>query len=93
MGRFQLECVNFELISGKIFTLKKPTCRKTLVKPKPFILLPRIRLEALSGLFRRSRRKPKCDRTATRRHLLPPVATGRLNATRMPLVATSCHWT
>ena len=31
----------------------------------------RDRLEALPGLFRRSRRKPKCDRTATGRHLLP----------------------
>ena len=37
--------------------------------PPPFILLPG-RLEALAGLFRPSRRKPKCDRTTTRRHLL-----------------------
>jgi hypothetical protein len=61
----------------------------------------RDRLEALSGLLRPSRRKPKCDRTATRRHLLP-----LLGATSMPLVAigrhkhatcchmnaTCCHW-
>jgi hypothetical protein len=54
-----------------------------------FILLPRIRLEALSGLIRPPRRKPKCDRTATRKHLLPLVATGR---DWMPLVATGRDW-
>jgi hypothetical protein len=31
----------------------------------------RDRLEALPGLIRPPRRKPKCDRTATGRHLLP----------------------
>jgi hypothetical protein len=45
---------------------------------KRIILLPRIRVEALPGLIRTPRRKPKCDRTATGRHLLPPVATGHL---------------
>jgi hypothetical protein len=38
----------------------------------------RDRLEALAGLIRPSRRKLKCDRTATRRHLLPLGVTGRV---------------
>ena len=42
-----------------------------------FILLPG-RLEALAGLFRPSRRKPKCDRTATRCNLAPLDVTGRV---------------
>ena len=37
----------------------------------------RDRLEALAGLIRPSRRKPKCDHTATRCHLLPLGVTGR----------------
>ena len=56
--------------------------------PPFIILLPRIRLEALSGLFRPPRHKPKCDRTATGRHLLTPVAIGHLNRDWLPPVAT-----
>jgi hypothetical protein len=45
-----------------------------------------VQVEALSGLIRPPRRKPNCNRTATRRHLLP------LDATCCHMNATSCHW-
>jgi hypothetical protein len=49
-----IQCSAFTYLVGS-----KRSCKRVILLPG--------RLEALAGLFRPSRRKPKCDRTATRR--------------------------
>jgi hypothetical protein len=64
-----------------------PTPQKSCKRLHKRLFFYRDRLEALPGLIRPPRRKPKCDRTATRRHDLLPLDIW------MPPIATCCHWT